>query len=174
MLNVPAACHAVATCLDGSHDALVAVASVAAVVWTGGFIVKTFPGKETTIWLTESMNWLQFAFLAPIFALTADPETMRRIAIGFLVLYVLSTPFTIRAYRNKPTTFFTFANLSRARAFRLWTVYTGSQLIVIVAVWPRRDVVAYLSAAAVYFGYQGLHGIAFFDKQPNIPTPLER
>ena len=67
-------------------DGLMAIASVAVVIWTGGFIVRGWM-QSTAVALMAGMNYLQFAFFASILALLSNALTLRCAAVGFLFYY---------------------------------------------------------------------------------------
>src|ERR1022692_4539324 len=67
-------------------EGLVAIASVAVVIWTGGFIVRGWM-QTTAIALMAGVNYLQFAFFASILALHSNALTLRCAGIGFLLYY---------------------------------------------------------------------------------------
>src|SRR5580704_19009874 len=67
-------------------EGLVAIASVAVVIWTGGFIVRGWM-KSTAVALMAGMNYLQFAFFASILGLLSNALTLRCLAVAFLFYY---------------------------------------------------------------------------------------
>lgn len=77
-----------------NSDALIGIASVAAIVWTGGLIA--FQVRQLASELTASLWLLRFAFLAPLIALVASAPVLRFVAM-LLAFYTfresLSTSF---------------------------------------------------------------------------------
>jgi hypothetical protein len=74
-------------------NALLAIASVAAVVWTGGIISIQINAQRARVKAVLGMEYLQFAFLAPLAALVAEPLWLRVIATvaGVVTFYVGAT-----------------------------------------------------------------------------------
>lgn len=85
-------------------NALLAIASVAAVVWTGGVISIQMNAARARVKAVLGMEYLQFAFFAPAAALIADPLAMRALATlaGLATFYVgayhLRRGFVSRAF----------------------------------------------------------------------------
>jgi hypothetical protein len=71
---------------DAYKDALIAVASVAAVVWTGGLI--TMQLKKTSVVLMNGLDYLQTAFMGSMLALFASGVWLRVIVLAFGVYYI--------------------------------------------------------------------------------------
>ncbi|HYK52969.1 MAG TPA: hypothetical protein VEV38_05515 [Candidatus Eremiobacteraceae bacterium] len=72
--------------VDVPTNALVAIASVAVVIWTGGFIVRGWV-QSTSAALLAGMSYLQYAFFAAMLALLANALTLRVVAVFFVFLY---------------------------------------------------------------------------------------
>jgi len=62
-------------------EELIAIASIAAITWTGGLIA--FQVRELASELTASLSLLRFAFLAPLLALIANGPVIRFAAMLF-------------------------------------------------------------------------------------------
>lgn len=77
--RVPAQQHA--------EVALEAIAAVAAVVWTGGLISVQIRGNKMTVSLRAALDFLQFGYIAPLFALFVNQQQLRVLACIFFVLY---------------------------------------------------------------------------------------
>lgn len=87
------------------HETLIAIASVSAVLWTGGLIIRQIrqsDPKEQTDAINAGMAATAFGALAPLFALLAAGTALRLIALAAGLLYLAKT------YGNIP-------NLIRAR-----------------------------------------------------------
>jgi len=72
------------------HDALIAIASVSAVLWTGGLIVRQLT-NYMDVQFRAGIEYMGFAFFAPMFALFITGSTLRITAGAFLVFYLIQT-----------------------------------------------------------------------------------
>lgn len=75
-------------------EALLATASVAAVVWTGGLIVRQL--KAPSITIANGLDFVQAAFMGPLVALATNGVPLRLAAIAFLVVYTIVAAYHIR------------------------------------------------------------------------------
>jgi hypothetical protein len=140
---------------------------VAVVIWTGGFIVRGWM-QMTSLGLMAGMNYLQFAFLAAILALLADPLTLRWLAVFFFIYY---TAFFLRhgprlsARDPNLTLFVPFFDVVRVQEVTFWITLQLVELIplVIVFVWPDPRVVAWCCVVMTFLGYQIILAFVYSD-----------
>ena len=83
------------------NDALIAIASVSAVVWTGGLIAWQI--KAWTLSRNFALDMLQTAFMASIISLVAHPPTFRIVATFFLLYYGIGSIVGLAKNRNGDT-----------------------------------------------------------------------
>jgi hypothetical protein len=79
------------------ETALIAIASVAAVLWTGGLIA--FQLKGWSVSLGVGLDFASNAFMAALFALFVWPLTLRYVATFFFFAYVVLNGWVI--YKNR-------------------------------------------------------------------------
>jgi len=75
---------------EKSESALIAIASVAAVIWTGGIISIQLNEQRARVKAVVGMEYLQFAFLAPCCSLIASGLPLRCISILAGLAYLVS------------------------------------------------------------------------------------
>ena len=148
-------------------DGLVAIASVAVVIWTGGFIVRGWM-KSTAVALMAGMNYLQFAFFASILALLSNALTLRLAAIGFLLYYgSFFMRHSERLRRREPEVelFLPYLDQVRVKGKRFWLTLHLIELlpIAITIVWPAPTVLAWCCAAMTFLGYQIILAFVYSD-----------
>lgn len=143
-------------------NALIAIASVAAVVWTGGLIIRQLYPQYITIEIQSGMEYCMFASLASIFGLMLTGWPLGLAAMLFLVLYGHQWIQSLRTLYA--------LNCSPEKAFPEWvadqakyeqdtftsTRLTGWLLVPypLVIAFPYQAVVALVSVIVLYFGYQ--------------------
>lgn len=123
--------------------ALSTIASVAVVIWTGGFIVKGWM-QRASLTLMAGMNYLQFAFFGSIMALLANAVTLRCLAVAFFIYYA---SFFVRLATRHP-----------AQLFQLVP-------ITITFLWPDPRVLAWCCAAMTFLGYRIILEFVYNDLQ---------
>lgn len=148
-------------------DALVAIASVAVVIWTGGFIVRGWLGS-TSIALLGGMNYLQFAFFGAILALLSNAPTLRILAVAFLLYYgsfFWRYSQRLRAREPELELFVPLLGDVRVGSAHFWTITQAVELVplIITFVWPDPRVVAWCCAAMTFLGYQIILAFVYRD-----------
>jgi hypothetical protein len=73
---------------EENRDALIAIAGVAVVLWTGGLVALTLR-QRFTLRLSNGIAYLQLAFLGPLLALIAHGAVLRTFALIVIVYYSL-------------------------------------------------------------------------------------
>ncbi|MGH7662464.1 MAG: hypothetical protein ACRENA_16290 [Vulcanimicrobiaceae bacterium] len=143
----------------GPHETLLAIASVAVVAWTAGFIVRAW-WKKTTLGLVTAMDALQTAFVGALVAALASPTALRDVTSAWLIYYAVifvrswwyvSGPKDRVPQKNK-----LYFDMLRDADHRLWVILTLLILvpISIVAVIPNRGVAAWCALFLTWYGYQ--------------------
>ena len=140
------------------ETALIAVASVSAVVWTGGFIARSWQ-KQTKFALMIAMDSLQFAFFAPLGALLApNASVMRIIASAFLLIYSAALAFNVMLYKRqqKAGKFGPYYQAVEEAGFFLWLAFQIGNLlpIAVVVALPYPVIVGWVSFGLLFIGYQ--------------------
>jgi len=161
------------------NDALIAIASVSAVVWTGGLIAWQI--KAWTLSRNFALDMLQTAFMASIISLVAHPPTFRIVATFFLLYYGIGSIVGLAKNRNGDTWNKWFGkkypNITTAeqrenvaKSNREYSAFTMGTMVyyAVAIVWPYPTVVAWLSALLIYNGYQKLN--EHFSVAPDKPT----
>jgi hypothetical protein len=152
---------------DVPTEALVAIASVAVVIWTGGFIVRGWM-QSTAVALMAGMNYLQFAFFASILALLANALTLRCLAIAFLFYYgsfFVRYANALREREPEVELFLPYLDQVRVKGPNFWLTVQAIQLLPIVTtiVWPSPRVLAWACAAMTFLGYQIILAFVYSD-----------
>jgi hypothetical protein len=152
---------------DVPTEALVAIASVAVVIWTGGFIVRGWM-QSTAVALMAGMNYLQFAFFASILALLSNALTLRFLAVAFLFYYgsfFLRYSVLLREREPEVELFLPYLDQVRVKGARFWLTVQVIQLlpIVITIAWPTPRVLAWCCAAMTFLGYQIILAFVYSD-----------
>jgi hypothetical protein len=148
-------------------EALVAIASVAVVIWTGGFIVRGWM-QSTTAGLMAGMNYLQFAFFGAILALLANALTLRCLSVLFFLYYASFFRrhlARLRLREPEVALFLPFFDAVRVTGERFWIALQVVQLVplLIAFIWPDPRVVAWACAAMTFLGYQILLAFIYSD-----------
>lgn len=138
-------------------EALVTIASVAVVIWTGGFIVRGW--MRTTASLVAGMNYLQFAYFGAILGLLANGLTLRCVSIVFFAYYLIffrRHAERLRQGEEYARPIVPLLHVAVDLGQRFWVAVQLVELVplVVVFVWPQPRVVAWLCAAMTFFGYQ--------------------
>jgi hypothetical protein len=144
-----------------------AIASVAVVIWTGGFIVRGWM-QSTAVALMAGMNYLQFAFFASILALLSNALTLRCAAVGFLFYYgSFFVRHSARLRKREPEVelFLPFLDQVRVKGTRFWLTLHAIQLlpIAVTFVWPTPPVLAWCCAVMTFLGYQIILAFVYSD-----------
>jgi hypothetical protein len=147
------------------HDALLAIATVSAVLWTGGLITRQL-SNYMDIPFRVGLEYLGFAFIAPLFALFVQGRTLQIGAALFSGMYliVLYNNF-MYAYRvqrgvlplpeplnvtpeNYKQNLWMYVNLN----------FLSVAVILIIVVYPENIAIAWSSVIMTFLGYQFLLG----------------
>ena len=152
---------------DVPTDGLVAIASVAVVIWTGGFIVRGWM-QTTAAALMAGMNYLQFAFFSAILALLANALTLRCVAVFFALYYgSFFARHSGRLRRREPEVelFLPFLDQVRIKGARFWATLQIIELlpIAVTIAWPSPQVLAWCCAAMTFIGYQIILAFVYSD-----------
>ena len=86
---------------EENRDALVAVAGVASVVWTGGLVAYTIYRRYSPQ-LSVGIGVVQVAYILPIVGLICHGATLRSIAFAVGFTYALWAAFGLRLYLASP------------------------------------------------------------------------
>jgi hypothetical protein len=148
-------------------DALLAIASVAVVIWTGGFIVRGWM-QTTAVALMAGMNYLQFAFFSSIIALLSNAVTIRCVAVAFLFYYSgFFARHSARLRKREPEVelFLPFLDQVRIKGARFWVTLQIIELlpIAVTIVWPNPQVLAWCCAVMTFLGYQIILAFVYSD-----------
>ena len=148
-------------------DGLMAIASVAVVIWTGGFIVRGWM-QTTAVALMAGMNYLQFAFFASILALLSNALTLRCAAVGFLLYYgSFFVRHSARLHKREPEVelFLPYLDQVRLKGTRFWWTVHAIELLpmMITIVWPSPPVLAWCCAVMTFLGYQIILAFVYSD-----------
>jgi len=141
--------------LTRSQDtALFAIASVSAVVWTGGLISGQI--KQWNVVLPVSLDLVQCAFMGAVFKIFVPALGFRYLATAFLLYYIAAS--SIGIWRNRNTNWakaklgskLTMLNDEQwnaiAKTNRLYSIITlaSVSLFVLAIVWPYPIAVCWL------------------------------
>jgi hypothetical protein len=148
-------------------DGLMAIASVAVVIWTGGFIVRGWM-QSTAVALMAGMNYLQFAFFASILALLSNALTLRCVAVGFLFYYgsfFVRHSARLREREPEVELFLPYLDQVRVKGTRFWLTLQVIELlpIALTILWPAPTVLAWCCAAMTFLGYQIILAFVYSD-----------
>jgi len=143
------------------RDASIAIAAIAAVVWTAGFIYRGLPKARTTHRLIRAMHKLQFAYVSPLIVLLAPAPVVRTVAAAFFVYYSLfliayvarrtSVPFmgVFRAHLD-------MIERSEDKSWPVSCIENDLLSTTIIFIFPYLVAVAWVSVYMLFTGYQGL------------------
>lgn len=146
------------------RDALLAIASVGAVVWTGGLIALQLRGLFVEI--GSALEYLRFSFIAPLFALVGDGAIVRTVALLFIVFYVRRVFVHFRTFRLMAKAIESVAGTNvhfdgmaveiAQRIFRVQGTTAVASLVacVLVLSYPSKAVVSWSSLLALLGGLQ--------------------
>ena len=147
--------------MESYIDALVAVASVGAVLWTGGLIVRQLYPTYVSINLQNGMYFAMFASLAAIGGLFLNGLPLQTAAGLFMALYAywymkdLKYIYDLNADLEKVPQNIPDPVKYKADAEQA-TLYEGYLLLPYVAViqWPNQFCIACIGFVLLYVGYQ--------------------
>lgn len=159
-------------------DALLAIASIAAVLWTGGIIAIQLDPNRARARAVLGMEYLQFAFFAPVITLVAEPLALRTIAtIAATVIFVIGVDHIRRGAAAGhlerlfgPNTRLTLRARLALHAIRRNLLYYGRWTVastagaVIIAVSPTQTTVAWTSIVVAFVGLQIVVRFLNFDE----------
>ena len=146
------------------RETLLAIASIAVVVWTGGVIAIQI--KELSGNIVGTNDLLQFAYIAPVTALLASPATLQLIGGAFAMLfawigvgYMRSAMAAMPGAKN-----FWDLPIEAQEIFKYGAFNTLITLFCLIFVYsPGRVTVAWLSLLCLFLGLQRLIGILYGD-----------
>ncbi len=141
-----------------SESALIAIASLSAILWTGGLIARQVRPHKRDVDVGSGLRLLGFGIFVPILFL-CFPRALRMATAVYAILNAISALFQWLMYRagaqyrmaNAPETSMAFYNDLVAGARWLGV---SVFLSVIVAVYPTAAASAGVSLAAAFLGYQ--------------------
>jgi hypothetical protein len=146
-------CFLCALTIDEYKDALIAIASVAAVIWTGAIIGLQLKGL--LIELLGCMAMLQTAFIGALFVLLSSPLALHLVAIGF-ALYQYEVFFRYRRNVRKTTT----SDTPQAKVHSLNNYATAVLLMatceLIVGITASVPLATWILTFVTYFGLNNL------------------
>jgi hypothetical protein len=153
----------VAAAAEGTpySDALMALASVAAVLWTGGLIVRQLFPSYVTMIVQNGMFFTMFATFASIGALVAHGEVLRIMVGLFFLRYVWIALVGFRRYRRQLSEKDSVPAgvTDKPQYFR--SIVIGKRLEVALLVFyvpiivcPTNECVAWTAFFAAFVGYQ--------------------
>jgi hypothetical protein len=157
------------------RDALFAIASAGAVVWTGGLIAFQIRGIQVE--LGSALEYLRFAFVAPLVALIASPAVVRTVALIFVLFYIRRVYVHFKFVDDLIGRFLDYDSVqdhawhrAMARAWRFaWVVGTTAiaTLVACIAVflYPSHLVVSWSSLLTLVGGLQFIS--AAVERPPN-------
>jgi len=153
--------------VDVPTNALVAIASVAVVIWTGGFIVRGW-AQSTSAALLAGMSYLQYAFFGSMLALLSNALTLRFISVFFVFYYAsFFVRHTRRLAQREPNIelFLPYVDALRISGKSFWTVMQAVEFIplVLVFIWPDPRVLAWSCAIMTFLGYQIILAFVYRD-----------
>jgi hypothetical protein len=145
------------------RDALIGVASVAVVVWTGALIAFQIRGISVEIGM--SLEYLHFAFIAPLFTLIGPGPLIRTAALFLVIYYIRRTFVHFRMVRffviatdvhTRGTRLHAKSVQLAQRIFRITGITTLTTLLAcfVVFAYPSQIVVAWSSLLTMLAGLQ--------------------
>jgi len=152
--------------LQNEGVALALIASVAAVVWTGGLVAYQL--KEYGLTRNFALDAVQNAFMLAIGSTFMQPLTYRYVVSAFFLYYV--TQSTLLLYRNRNTDWVDDKQRAKypsltpeqweqvARDYRNHSRYTLAltAFYVIIIIYPYQIAVAWVATGYLFAGYQTL------------------
>jgi hypothetical protein len=162
-------------------DALLAIASVAAIVWTGGLIAFQIKAPSTVNNL--ALDLLQTSFVGSAFALFLHGETLRAAATVFLVYYVAITVWGLYcSFRTSLIRRFWKAIPNRdslsdevllaigraAAVYYRWTLLSMTAFVAVI-IFPHQTAVAWIAGLLLYVGLQLALRSLYFGRDKDNP-----
>ncbi len=141
-------------------DALVAIASVAAVLWTGGLIIRQLFPSYVTMIVQNGMFFTIFAAFASLGALVTHGDILRIVVACFFLWYVGVAILSIRHFRRQRRKAEPLPEgVDEARYFKLFNLGNWLQVLLLVfyipiMVYPTTECVAWVTFFALFLGYQ--------------------
>jgi len=146
--------------VDGPHDALLGIANVAVVVWTGGFVLRAWRVKAT-LPLMFGMDLLQIAFTGAIIVLLAPAVWLRSFALVFLIVYSTNAFSKVRLVKKRevidPNLNWIANEIDRIginNYYLMQAVLLSTYFIAFLM--PNRGTVAWVLTADLFIGFQVL------------------
>jgi hypothetical protein len=141
-----------------SESVLIAIASLSAILWTGGLIARQVRPHKRDVDVGSGLRLLGFGIFVPILFL-CFPQALRPAAVVYAILNAISALFQWLMY--KASARYRVANLPEASSAFYNDLIAGARwlvvsvfLSVIVAMFPTAAVSAGVSLAAAFIGYQ--------------------
>jgi hypothetical protein len=150
-------------CQSENKDALLAIASIAAVLWTGGVIAIQLDPNRARAKAVLAMEYLQFAFFAPAVGLVAEPFVLRAIATILAVVIFFIGVKHIRDgvnVRHWERIMGPAGDRLRLGIIEKNLLYYGRWTVastigaVVVAMWPTQTTVAWTALVVGFIGLQ--------------------
>ncbi|HEY1680440.1 MAG TPA: hypothetical protein VGF98_02225 [Candidatus Tumulicola sp.] len=157
-----------------NDTALIAIASVSALIWASGLILYQL--KPWTLWRAATLGFASTAFMAALFALFVTPVVLRYITLSFFILYVGLALLTIVRFRNrnfarnKARETAKHPNLAgyrddqwrgifRNQRLHAWVGVLPLTTYPIVFFWPTTTVISWTATVYTFLAYQGILAI---------------
>lgn len=168
-----------------AKDALIAIASVAAVVWTGGLI--TMQLKKLSTILGNALDYVQTAFMGACFGLFATGVPLRCAVIVFGLIYTIqsiaslvqSTWLLRRAkagevvFKHKNGIWYYTERFAKGTRQYAWTTLASMLAYVAVFVWPTQYAMCWFGWGLLYLGMQMiLWQLYKIEKPLEVPAPV--
>jgi hypothetical protein len=142
-------------------DALVALASVSVVLWTGALVLKTAFRIPSTWGIMGAMDLLQSSFVGAVLALGVSEDRYQAVVLCFLAFYALVYGLTFLAFHPRFSRLLSHTWLRQAdaggRGSRWW--YVASAVIFFsgggsVLAWPTMKTAFIVTVAWMWIGMQ--------------------
>lgn len=146
-------------------NALIAIASVSAVAWTGGLVAYQI--KRYTVGRAFALDILQASFMGCVFGLFMTPLTLRYVATAFTLFYVYSSVYALLfQYKNiesvrkrlkgeaKTLPDDVVDKIRETGRRYAWLTLASMIAYVAIIVWPYPETLAGVAALLLFAGYQ--------------------
>ena len=166
--------------IDPTHttEVLIAIATVAVVVWTAGFVVRSL-GHRPNRGLIAGMNYAQLAFMGALVATFLTPIALQAIAVMFLVQELWTTTSIFMTWR-RPANERTYGQQQLMDLYGLasgqdvfWYLFLEAPYviaIITIIVWPTKIVALPLLWLGLYGSYQILISFLYTPSGQSSPT----
>jgi hypothetical protein len=152
-------------CQSANKDALLATASIAAVLWTGGVIAIQLTPDRARAKAVLGMEYLQFAFFSPAVALVAEPIALRIIAtVSAAVIFAIGVTHLLRGAKARYLARLAGLAVEESQIgvivrnliyYGRWT--TASTVgAILIAILPTQTTVAWVALVVGFIGLQSV------------------